>query len=522
MSRAIALKTICVLLLISIIVLNFSTKSEARFSMSYLYGNYDYISLVERTNGALNEVSPSYFDLNADGSLKLNKVDSNLVNKMHEKGITVVPFLSNHWDRSKGRNALRNADKLVNSIVTAINKYNLDGVNVDLENLTETDRSLYVKLVKKLREKIPSDKVVAVAVAPNPYSWNTGWQGSYDYAELAKYADYLMLMAYDEHYEGGEAGSVASIDFVEKSIKYALKYVDNEKLVLGIPFYGRYWQSGADVGGYGVTNTKIEEIVKNYNSVVTFDKETATVKATVTIKSGDLYPVINGRALKAGKYTFWYENEESISKKLELINKYDLKGCGSWSLGQENADTWEYYANVLNKDSDEFYDVTEKHWAYDAIYYAKEKAWVQGRSENRFEPNGELTRAEFATILCRVLGYDLTGVSNYYSDVKGHWASNSINILSQAKLMNGYESGLFMPDKAITREEVAKVLYYLMGDSVDATGNAFVDVSNTRWSYQYINKLSGLGIVNGYDTGEFKPEKSISRAEFVTILKRAF
>lgn len=232
---------IIIALLTIIIIVNVYHISQAKFNMSYLYGSYDYISLVERTNGALNEVSPSYFDLNSDGNLKLNVVDETLVTTMHQKGITVAPFLSNHWDRNVGRKALKNKEKLATQIVNAINRYHLDGVNIDLENLTEEDRDNYTDLVRRIKEKLPVNKTLSIAVAANPNGWKNGWQGSYDYEKLGKLSNYLMLMAYDEHYEGGEAGPVASIEFVEDSIQYALKYVSSEKLVLGVPFYGRYW-----------------------------------------------------------------------------------------------------------------------------------------------------------------------------------------------------------------------------------------------------------------------------------------
>lgn len=518
--KNVEIKVVCVLLLLGIIGMNIPNISQAKFTMSYLYGAYDYISLIDRTNGALNEVSPSYFDLKSDGSLKLNTVDTNFVNAMHQRGMSVVPFLSNHWDRSLGRKALENKVVLVNQIVQAMKKYNLDGVNVDLENLTEKDRSDYVDLVRLLREELPEGKTVVVAVAPNPYGWTNGWQGSYDYKRLAQYSDYIMLMAYDEHYEGGNAGPVASIGFVEKSIQYALKYMESNKLVLGIPFYGRYWQNGVEYGGYGVTATKIESIIKKYSSVVTFDEDAQAVKAVITIKKGELCPVINGKALKAGTYTFWYENQQSITKKLELVKKYDLKGSGSWSLGQENVDTWSYYKKVLEYDNDEFYDVDKSYWAYDAIYNAKNRGWIEGRSKNTFDPEGYLTRAEFAAMICRVLGFSTEATGHFYNDTKEHWANGAITTLTRAELINGYGNGLFLPNKTITREEVVKVLYYLSSESGNFEGIDFRDVSTDRWSYEYIEKLSGLGLINGYENGEFRPENPIKRSEIVTILER--
>ena len=95
-------------------------------------------------------------------------------------------------------------------IAAAIEKYNLDGVNVDIENLTEQDRGKVCSFIRQLRWKIPPEKTVAVSVAANP-GLTSGWYGSYDYEELAKYSDYLMVMAYDEHYAGGRQGMIASI-----------------------------------------------------------------------------------------------------------------------------------------------------------------------------------------------------------------------------------------------------------------------------------------------------------------------
>ena len=232
-----------IMILVLIIIAGVYQISNAKFTMSYLYGNYDYIALVERTQGALNEVSPSYFDLDNNGDLVLNPVSNQLVTQMHAKGITVVPFLSNHWDRGKGRSALKNREKLVNQIVSAIQQYQLDGVNVDIENLTEVDKDNYTAFVKLLKERLPNDKALSVAVAANPNGWNYGWQGSYDYKALGEIADDIVLMAYDEHFEGGVPGPVASISFVEASVKEALKYVPSNKLVLGVPFYGRYWNT---------------------------------------------------------------------------------------------------------------------------------------------------------------------------------------------------------------------------------------------------------------------------------------
>lgn len=309
-----------------------------KFNMSYIYfgDSSRYASHVKNTKNSLDEISPNYFNLNNDGSLNITTAaDIAFARDMHGSGVRVVPFLSNHWDRELGRQALRNKEALVGQIVDAVKVYELDGVNVDIENLTEEDRDSYTAFVKLLKEKLPPGKVLSVAVAPNPWGLTKGWQGSYDYKALGKHSDYLMIMAYDEHYQGGPAGPVSSASFVENSIKYALKYVPKDKVVLGIPFYGRYWQSGKSYGGYGVSLTDVEKLIAKYRGKILYDWASQSPRATITIKSGDIKPYLFGKKLEAGTYTIWYENEQSIKYKLGLVQKYGIKGTGSWSLGQE-------------------------------------------------------------------------------------------------------------------------------------------------------------------------------------------
>ncbi|THE11910.1 LysM peptidoglycan-binding domain-containing protein [Bacillus timonensis] len=326
------------------------TASEV-VNLGYMYfGNTkQYVNTVNSTGYAVNIASPSYFDINADGTLKLTyQVDPNFIETMHRQGVRVVPFLSNHWNRDVGRAMLANKELAAQQIADAIARYNLDGVNVDIENVTDADRANYTEFVRLLREKIPPTKEVSVAVAANPNGWNAGWHGSYDYTNLAKYADYLMIMTYDESYQGGDPGSVASYSWVEKSIQYALAQdVAPDKIVLGIAHFGRYWMEGQSYGGYGISNSQVQTMIDRYNGTVVFDEVSKTPKAIVTIKEGDPVTFVNGAALSPGTYTIWFENDESIQAKLGLVGKYNLRGVGNWSLGQENKSVWNSYTTTL-------------------------------------------------------------------------------------------------------------------------------------------------------------------------------
>lgn len=324
----------------------------SKFNMTYLYGGSvsQQIEQVKKV-GSFNTVSPSYFDIDSAGKLVLNNVSTQLIEEMHSMGVKVVPMLSNHWDRRGGQLALKDPEGLASQIAGYVEQYNLDGVNVDIENVTHNERDAYTRLVARLRELIPQDKEVSVAVAANPNGWNTGWHGSYDYEALGKHADYLMIMAYDEHWQGSEAGPVASIGFVDRSIQYALERVPAEKIVVGVPFFGRIWSQDGAFNGNGVGINTVENIVRDFNAKVTYDETTQSPKAEFTVREGDKTITINGKRLTPGNYTIWYEDERSLEEKTELVHKYDLKGLGSWALGQAtdnvlgNLSSWLEYSD---------------------------------------------------------------------------------------------------------------------------------------------------------------------------------
>lgn len=326
--------------------------SNNKYSMAYLYNGTDQqqIVYVNRTNNSLNTVSPSYFDIDENGNLQLNYLSQYLIDNMHSQNIRVVPFLSNHWNRSAGINALQNVETLSSKLAEYIEEYNLDGINVDIENVTQEQKSQYTELVRLLRNKISQDKEVSVAVAANPNNWQTGWHGSYDYEQLSKYADYLFIMAYDEHFEGDLAGPIASIQFVENSIKYALTKTSADKLVIGIPLYGRVWSIDSNkIVGKGISTETINKILNDCDANVAFDEEHKSIKAEFEIKEINSEYIAGGDfVLPPGKYVAWYENDASYLAKFELVKKYNLKGVGMWSLGQEDVSIWNNFNSWIN------------------------------------------------------------------------------------------------------------------------------------------------------------------------------
>lgn len=487
-----------------------------RYAMSYLFfGTYgqqlEYISL---TQGSLGVISPSYFNLDKNGALENVTISSDFVESVHQRGMKVVPFLSNHWDRKSGVAALENRHELAEQLYQIIMKYNLDGINVDIENVSEKYRDAYTDLVKLLREKLPSDREVSVAVAANPEGWNLGWHGSYDYGALGEIADHLFIMAYDEHYQGGEAGPVASLSFAERSLKYALERVPAEKIVLGLPFFGRIWSEDGEVSGLGLSCQRAEDVIQRYHAHVTYDTTSRSPKAEFVLTEADSL-VLNGQKLKPGRYVIWYENSNSLKEKLALVDKYQLKGAGSWALGQETADVWDYFSLWLNG---KYFEDIAGHFASDAILSAAGKGYMIGVSHTAFAPEEAMTRAQAASICARMLKLDPAKSS--YSDTKGHWAEQQIGAMEQAGLLFGYEDGRFCPDAEMTREEVASLLYRVIGVEYGGETSDFPDVHPERWSYEEITALAGKNILTGFPDGTFRPEAFLTRGEMALLIQQ--
>jgi spore germination protein YaaH len=505
---------------------NQDAKAAGKFNMSYLFfgSTSSYIAQVDQTKGSLDVVSPSYFNLSTDGNLQLSDaVDAAFVDAMHTRGIRVVPFLSNHWDRDVGVKALNNREALATQIVQAINQYKLDGINVDIENVTEAQRDSLTELVKLLRSKLPASKEVSVAVVANLTGTTKGWAASYDYKALAESSDYLMLMAYDESYPGDPTpGPVASLPFVKTAIESMLKQVPPEKLVLGIPFYGRYWNGVAASNGAGISNKQIDELVSKYRGVTRYDTASQSPVATFTIPSGDESSSVYGTKLSPGSYTLWYENEQSIKEKLKLVQAYGLKGSGSWSLNQEAANTWSYFDLWL--DGFPWTDM-EGHWAKPEVLAAANRGWLQGIAPDRFAPDAALTRAQAAAILVRVLGLtgEADGAASFQDVPLAHWAWHDIALAKQHGLIQGISDVSFAPDLPLTREQMSMLLTRVLGLASPADAAAklpFPDVPAGSWSYQAIAALSARGLVDGFVDGTFRPGAVVTRAQMAVLLSR--
>ena len=508
-------------ILLFVFTFAFQVNAYAYESVTYLYAGTTttYIKNVERTGSNLKTVCPDYFEINSNGTLKTaTKADPLFIQSMHAKGIKVTPYLSNNWDRTLGRAAVANRKTFVTELADKVMTLGCDGVNIDIQNLTEADRDTFTDFIRQLRTALPKTKLITVCVAPNPWGVTTGWPASYDYTTLGTLCDQVFVMAYDEHYYGSTPGAVASFSFVEESVKYALNYLSPLKIVIGVPFYGRYWKQGATVGGDGITVSDVERLISICKSTTWYDDAAQCARATVTVSDTDNAVIWGNEKLSAGTYDIWYEDDTSMEKKLSLVSKYGLLGAGSWALGEEPERFWQNYSAWLL--GMPFTDI-ENNWAQSYIIDLYKKGILSGMSSRRFGPDQDLTRAEAAVLLVKILGLQNETSTDTFSDTSGHWAENQISIAKKYGIFKGYAGNLFYPEKGITREEFAvicdKVLF--SPGTVDFSQKIYSDVSpeTNTWSNKAIIVLSMNNILKGYPNGTFRPAKTINRAEAARV-----
>ncbi|WNQ13876.1 S-layer homology domain-containing protein [Paenibacillus aurantius] len=498
-------------------------KAAGRFNLSYLFSGTPetFVRDVDQAKGSLQTVAPAYLELTQEGTVQAAPdMGSSFIRDMHDRGIRVVPYLNNEWNRTLAVKTVNNRAQVTDQLAELVKTYNLDGIQLDLENLPASSRESYTDMVRLLRGKLPTGKEVSVAVGANPTGTSSGWLGAFDYKALAPYCDYLLIMAYEEHFEGDPVpGPVSGLPFTESSLQFALSQLPPEKVVLGIAFYGRLWKDDGTLLGVGVPDRLVDTLVRRYNGKVEVDRTSGSAVGTFTIGPADTGITISGHRLTPGNYTVWFENESTLKTRLALADRYNLLGTGSWSLNQESAGTWDYYSLWLNGAA---FGDAEGHWAQNEIASTVHKGWLNGMEPGLFSPDGPLTRAQAAAVLRRV-GNGLSpsaDASTLFRDVpQNHWAGADIVWAYTEGVIDGTAPGLYEPEAPLTREQLAAMLarWY----SLPSKGTAsFSDVSPGRWSANSIAAVQENGLVNGFEDGTFRPAEPLTRAQMAAVLDR--
>jgi len=291
--------------------------------------------VIDSTKG-VTTISPTWYRINSKEGTLASLASESYIEKAHGMGIEVWALVDNfdpNVDTYEVLSKTSSRERLINELIAEAIKYNLDGINIDFENLSVETGPHYIQFLRELSVKCRSNQIVLSSDTYVPASYSK----FYDRQEQGAVLDYVIIMAYDEHHsKSEEAGSVASIGFLQKAIDDTLLQVPKEKLIMGIPFYSRLWKEYTELGNPALAS----EAVSMTSAEKTLEANKATKSWDQT--TGQYYSEYEK---DGAKYKIWLEEEESIEAKMKLISEADLAGVASWRLGFEKPSIW----NVIQK-----------------------------------------------------------------------------------------------------------------------------------------------------------------------------
>lgn len=320
-----------------------TSKVEGKVSLAWEYFS-DYGSAPERSGAmdGVNVVSPTFFRLEqlGKGNVKENvgTAGINYINWAHNNGLKVWAMISNESmldTTSEIMNDYKLRNKLINNIVNLVVKYNLDGINIDFENMYMEDKAMFNRFLIELEPRLNEmGKVLTVDVtAPDG---SETWSMCFDRNTISKVADYIIFMAYDQYgASSNKEGTTAECDWVEANITKFLgqEGVNPDKLVLAVPFYTRLWKEA---------NGKVSSETVDLKDVDKVIPANVEKKWNDNLKQYYIEYTQNGAV-----YKMWIEDLKSISAKLDLINKYKLAGAAYWEKDRESPEVWDIVKEKL-------------------------------------------------------------------------------------------------------------------------------------------------------------------------------
>ncbi|OUP80623.1 glycosyl hydrolase family 18 [Lachnoclostridium sp. An169] len=305
----------------------------------------------------LTTIAPTWFSIaDTDGNLT-SIADTDYVNYAHQSNLEVWAVLrdfhggiSSYDETYQVLSYTSKRTRLINQVIAAALEAGVDGINLDFELISSDCGVHYIQFVRELSVKCRQNGLVFSVdnYVPQPYNRH------YDLEEQGNVADYVMIMGYDEHTDSSyEAGSVASIGYLENGITEALKSVPAEKLVAGVPFYTRLWfetpkteeelaeEEGTEAASYP---NKVSSRALNMD-----DAAEAVADAGASLQWDDTTKQNYAQwEADGGTYKIWLEDTKSLEEKLKVIKANNLAGVAEWSLGMETSAVWDLIIQYIN------------------------------------------------------------------------------------------------------------------------------------------------------------------------------
>lgn len=290
----------------------------------------------------VNTLSPRWFFLDENGAFQ-DQAEPSLVTWAHANNKKVWPLFGNRFNMEMTHRLLTDSSlkqSIITKLTDSVRKYQLDGINVDFENLNPADRQAFTTFIGELANALhPLGAKLSVDVPPD---LSSEWSDPFDYEALGQKADYIVLMGYEEHWNGSQnPGSVASIPWLVSGLSKMKAKVAPYKIIVALPLYTRDWsQMNGNTTSVDLTLREQSNIVKAYTPSIQWDDK-AKQYLLFYNKSGALHRI-------------WAEDSRSLSAKLQMAANEQAGGVAYWYVGDETADVWPSIRNMMKYSSYQF------------------------------------------------------------------------------------------------------------------------------------------------------------------------
>ena len=288
----------------------------------------------------VNVISPTWFSVTDETGTISSLASADYVKLAHDAGREVWGLIDNFNEAFDETTDLAYASvrsRIIEQLLAEAASCGMDGINVDFENLKEAGIPHYLQFLRELTSAAHAQNLVVSVDTPVPQAYTMYYQRG----EQARFVDYMIVMAYDEHFAGSEeAGSVSSLPFVQQAVEEMTRVMPADQVICGIPFYTRVWtekfgQSAIISEVLGMDGAK--NYAKENQMTETWDASLGQNVATVETSDA--------------RYTIWMEDEQSMEEKLKVIQSADLAGVAEWKLGFECADVWSLISEYIETNS---------------------------------------------------------------------------------------------------------------------------------------------------------------------------
>ena len=284
-------------------------------------------SLMENVSG-VNVLAPTWF------SIVESRANQEYVDRAHANGMQIWALVENinsevKLDNARLLNTTSSRNRIIQTLIEQALAYGIDGLNVDLEGLPSSAGSGYIQFIRELSVECRKNGLILSVDNYVPSAWTTHYQRD----KQAEVIDYLVIMAYDEHYNGSEAGSTASFPFVENGIANTIAQgVPADRIICAVPFYSRIWHGdGSSVSSETISMPNMQAYIAEHELTPVWEDDIAQNYVEYTDEEGTLNRI-------------WVEDASSLQAKIDVIRNYSLAGVAGWKLGMETSDVWSILA----------------------------------------------------------------------------------------------------------------------------------------------------------------------------------